>query len=1329
MTHYSPNSNPWPGLSSYEDPKNSKKSLRFCGRDSDILELDRLINDNLLVVLYGRSGIGKTSLLNAGVFPLLRASQYLPISIRLGTFEESTTYQSTIISSLEKAINEIHGKIKTINVIEEQSDITAPDYLWNYFARHHFTNANNQTLFPVIVLDQFEEVLRDSDIQKQQMANAFLIQIQYLTDESHSIRDCMVDDTPYYYDLNFRFVISIREDDLYLLEDSIYSLSLNIFKRCRYRLRNLSEQQATEAILTPGRECIEESEKDKIVRRIIHLAKPNELGPIDTLLLSLICSGTFDRKTGTKITESDLKVWKNDPMRVYYMEAIFNLENSQIQFIQKHLIKRDGSRVRVPVSDLKNAVGESGFSILTKGVHKLLNLLPNGQAELLHDQLASVIFEDREAFEERERNWKYQEMQSRFVAEKAKALAVEDSYLARLLSISVLPKDLDKPNRPYTIEAEEALRKACSYNTTILKGHRSSVHSAYYSNDGKRIVSSSRDEDLLVWDTQSGALLKRIPLGDKGAVTAYFSPDGKQILTALWERSIIIINYETLQKEVLGHSNKEITCASFSPSGDRILSASVDNCFVIWDINTGNRILDGEGYRAAFSPDGRHVVSVSKNDNDRTNNIIIWNAWTGKKEATLPGHNNFVNSIAYSPNGKRILSASNDKTIKIWNVRTGELLQTIRNPKSRVLDAVFSPNSKYIVSASMDKKIRIWSIKTKKEENGKELSQLIGHSDFIHSVTFSHDGKYILSASRDKTVRIWEVPSCISNETSFQPETSAFINYNPTTKHYQTGIELKNNTIRLYNIDTREEIACLSGHEDRVVSASFNHNGKNIVSVSHYGTINVWDVKEETLIWSINSNSKRFKSICFSPDGKSIIATTFEGWMQAWVFLPLQTLIDQTNERFKNRQLTLDERRQYYLDITNHQQNKAQKEFWDTLQSSEYNKFVIKVLEKYYGPAFITNIHQQKYNVFCIPGKQSYDATSIKSYDCLCDNSSSKLSDFNIYEHESYVYNKWYAEYSNVLEGKVHHLNRPGYMLDETITDNEGHFERVRAHIGTYAENLFSSHVLEYELYQSYLHFSQKNINSPNVWEQLRASLTMRNMIHEGVGVPISKDFNERMLLSLLNGKGRDSLLSVQMLVIVKSSKSNQYELKIAQRSNTVAIKPGVFQFIPAGGFDILNDSDDDIYDDIELIENFSPGCAIFREYLEEIYNMPEFEGRGKGSIEERLMQDPHIKAIESMLAEKTADLHFLGSVIDLTTLRHELSFVLVIHKDLYSNEQIIANDEFKKGKVSNIPIRDFDKQQSIWEKIHAPSAALWQMFKKTSLYQSLIDTENHTNI
>lgn len=127
---------------------------------------------------------------------------------------------------------------------------------------------------------------------------------------------------------------------------------------------------------------------------------------------------------------------------------------------------------------------------------------------------------------------------------------------------------------------------------------------------------------------------------------------------------------------------------------------------------------------------------------------------------------------------------------------------------------------------------------------------------------------------------------------------------------------------------------------------------------------------------------------------------------------------------------------------------------------------------------------------------------------------------------------------------------------------------------------------------------------------------------------------------------------------------------------------------------------------------------------MEELFNAPEFEGRGNGSVTERLLNDKRIKAVEKMLKDGKAELHFLGSVTELAGLRHELSFAFIVHDGNYQESEenrFIANEECSRGIVHSIPIQDIDNQSACWENINVPSVAMWYMFQNTDIYKSLI--------
>jgi hypothetical protein len=146
-----------------------------------------------------------------------------------------------------------------------------------------------------------------------------------------------------------------------------------------------------------------------------------------------------------------------------------------------------------------------------------------------------------------------------------------------------------------------------------------------------------------------------------------------------------------------------------------------------------------------YSPDGKTIASGSA---DKT--IKLWDAATGKLLHTLQGHQAEVSSISYSPDGKTIASGSNDKTIKLWDAATDKLLRTLQGHQDWVWSISYSPDGKTIASGSADKTIMLWDAAT-----GKLLHTLQGHQDVVSSISYSPDGKTIASGSWDKTIKLW----------------------------------------------------------------------------------------------------------------------------------------------------------------------------------------------------------------------------------------------------------------------------------------------------------------------------------------------------------------------------------------------------------------------------------------------------------------------------------------------------------------------------------------------------------------------------------------------
>ena len=149
----------------------------------------------------------------------------------------------------------------------------------------------------------------------------------------------------------------------------------------------------------------------------------------------------------------------------------------------------------------------------------------------------------------------------------------------------------------------------------------------------------------------------------------------------------------------------------------------------------------------AITPDGDKFVSASE---DAT--IKIWNLTSGSLIKTLTGHNNSINAVAIAPDGKTIISASDDKTLKIWNLETGEELLTIIGHTKSIRTVAIHPDGEIFISGSTDNSLKGWDIQT-----GQELHTFIGHGNSINSIAIAPSGKLIVSASDDKTVKIWDL--------------------------------------------------------------------------------------------------------------------------------------------------------------------------------------------------------------------------------------------------------------------------------------------------------------------------------------------------------------------------------------------------------------------------------------------------------------------------------------------------------------------------------------------------------------------------------------------
>ncbi|MDZ8094589.1 MAG: caspase family protein [Nostoc sp. DedQUE05] len=207
----------------------------------------------------------------------------------------------------------------------------------------------------------------------------------------------------------------------------------------------------------------------------------------------------------------------------------------------------------------------------------------------------------------------------------------------------------------------------------------------------------------------------------------------------------------------------------------------------------------------------------------------------------LEGHSDAVIGVAFSPDGKTIASASNDKTVKVWDAATAKEITTFKGHSDAVIGVAFSPDGKTIASASYDKIVKVWDAAT-----AKEITTFKGHSDAVIGVAFSPDGKTIASASDDKTVKVWDAVTA-KEITTFKGHSSGVIGvaFSPDGKTIASASNDK--TVKVWDAATAKEITTFKGHSDAVIGVAFSPDGKTIASASYDKTVKLWKVYPNTL--------------------------------------------------------------------------------------------------------------------------------------------------------------------------------------------------------------------------------------------------------------------------------------------------------------------------------------------------------------------------------------------------------------------------------------------------------------------------------------------------
>lgn len=292
------------------------------------------------------------------------------------------------------------------------------------------------------------------------------------------------------------------------------------------------------------------------------------------------------------------------------------------------------------------------------------------------------------------------------------------------------------------------------------------------------------------------------------------------------------------------------------------------------ELITLSRTVDGHhasAWSVAYSPDGSRMVTANEEGLAE-----VWDAASGRELLRLKGHTACVHSARYSFDGKRIVTASEDRTARIWDARTGALLGQLIGHPGKVLGAAFSHDGKLVVTASDDRSARIWDART--FELKRRLS---GHSLWVWMAAFSPSDRHVVTASVDHTARIWEVGSGkLLHVLRGHDASVRSAAYSPSGELIVTASA--DQTARVWDARTGQYLRGISGHGDDLRSAEFSPDERYILTASEDATARLWDSRTAKPVASLEGHASGVRAATMSPRGLQVATVSEDSTLRVW---------------------------------------------------------------------------------------------------------------------------------------------------------------------------------------------------------------------------------------------------------------------------------------------------------------------------------------------------------------------------------------------------------------------------------------------------------------
>ena len=758
--------NPWPGLSSFtEDTRGF-----FYGRDTETDELSRLVRRETLTVLFGQSGLGKSSLLQAALFPLLRETDHLPLYLRL----DHAAAAPALAEQVKSALNAAFADAKA-----DAPPLGPKETLWEYFHRKDVDiwSAKNRLLTPVLAFDQFEEIftLGRADEARRERSRAFLTELADLVENRPpaALREKFdrgeADPTSYNFDKpSCRVILSLREDFLPDLEGLKQALPALIHNRLR--LKRLNGAQALEAVARPAPHLLADGVGEKIVEfvagarggsaeRLLELE-------VEPALLSVICRELNERRRSLgqeKITADLVSGNRREILTDFYERSVGDLPEGMRAFVEDHLLTKSGFRDNLALETALEFPGVTRPLIDTLVARRLLRLedrLGVQRVELTHDVLADVVKASRDA---RQQRLALEEaaMRQRHALAEATRRARRMRFAIAGLGLAVIGLSI---GAVFGIRAQKHSAAQASRTDLVL---------------GSRLLDEGKLEEGLAYLVRSGrkdphnrliaprlltALTSRnfmLPVGaplslGSPVVNGDASADGRWIVAETEDGAVHLLDVEKWQiVRTLSFQAKLRRGGVAFPEGNSELFgvALEDNTLVLCSSTTGEPLraplLGPVRFGSAngliqFSRDGKWVGAAGAGE------IWVWNTATGEKAMSVPCSVSF-RGFAFSPDGTK-LAATAQAITQMWSVPSQQPVGSEIASDSPVIYPRFSADGSKLV---------IWNfngVLVCDGHTGAVLRPLIPlNGQAIYHITLTPDGSRLVHTATNRKASVLDL--------------------------------------------------------------------------------------------------------------------------------------------------------------------------------------------------------------------------------------------------------------------------------------------------------------------------------------------------------------------------------------------------------------------------------------------------------------------------------------------------------------------------------------------------------------------------------------------